>query len=172
MDYSLCQRILAELTADTRLLEATKRNLGVECVRAVDPCGTGVQPVRDAECLIDVFAEHGRGKTVVRVVRLPNDVFFVVELHNDADGTEDLLTHDLHVRVRVREDRGLDEVALSPEALTTKMQCCSILDTGVNVAHDTLRNCIGHHVQMKWLKNKSVHRTGSARPEVPGTNPS
>lgn len=138
MEYPLRQRVLAELTADTRLLEATERNLGVECVRAVDPRGTGVQPVRDAQCLIDVLAEDGRGKTVVRVVRLPNDVFFVVELHYNADGTKDLLTHDLHVRVRVREDRGLDEVALSPEALTTKMQCCSILDTRVNVAHDTL----------------------------------
>ena len=51
----LCQSVLAELTADTGLLEATERDLRVERVRAVHPCGTRVERVRDFKCAIDVL---------------------------------------------------------------------------------------------------------------------
>ena len=107
----LCQSVLAELTADTGLLEATERDLSVERVRAVHPRGARVQPVRDPEGLVDVLAEDSGRKPVVRVVRLADDVVLVVELHDDADGPEDLLFYDLHVRMRVGKDRWLDEIA-------------------------------------------------------------
>ena len=49
------QRVLAKLTTDTALLVPTERNLGVDRVRAVDPCSTGVQAVCNFECTVDIL---------------------------------------------------------------------------------------------------------------------
>jgi hypothetical protein len=45
---------------------------------------------------------------------------FVMELDDNADGAEDLFLDDLHIRLRVREDRRLNEVALVAKALATE----------------------------------------------------
>ena len=136
--YVLCQSILAELTSNSGLLEAAERNLSVERVRAVDPGRSGMQPVCNAQGPVDALAEDGGGETVVRVVRLPDDVVLVVELDNDTDGAEDLLAHDLHVGLCLGEDGGLDEEAFGAVALAAEVDLCALLFARVDVVHDAL----------------------------------
>ena len=136
----LRKRILAKLTTDTGLLEPTERNLGVERVSAVDPSGTSVQPVSDTQSTVDALAEHGGRKTIVGVVRLLDDIVFVMELDDDTDGAEDLLTHDLHVGLRLSEDSWLDEEAFCSVAFATEVHLRARLLTRVDVVHDALRD--------------------------------
>jgi hypothetical protein len=86
------QRCLTKLTTDTRLLVATEWDLVVQHVVAVDPDGTSLQRVRDADCGVEVGGVDGRGETVVGVVASLDDLLLSGELGNGADRSEDLLS--------------------------------------------------------------------------------
>ena len=61
---------------------------------------------------------HGTGKTVCGTISDTDGVFFSLELGNRADGTEDLLLHDLHVFTDAGEYCRLNEVTFLAMALT------------------------------------------------------
>jgi hypothetical protein len=63
---------------------------------------------------------------------------FVLELDYNTDGTKDLFSDYLHIRLRISEDRGLDKEALVAEALASQMDCRTLLLPGVDIAHDAL----------------------------------
>lgn len=113
------QRILAELTADTRLLVATEGHLVVKGVVGVDPDGTCLESVGDLDGGVEVLGVDSRGETVCAGVAELDGILLGLELGDRADGAEDLLFHDLHVLCDVGEDRGLDEVALVTLTLAT-----------------------------------------------------
>lgn len=104
------------------------------------PCCAGTKGLRAAQRTVDVLGEDRGRKTVHGVVRLVDDVLVVVELDHDADGAEDLLLDDAHVLLRVREDRGLDEVALVAPALATELHRGTLLLARVDELHDTLQS--------------------------------
>lgn len=80
----------------------------------------------------------GSGETVVGVVSELDDILLVLELGDGADGTENLLLHDLHVGADVAEDGGLDEVTLVAKTLATGLDSGTLFLTGLDVAHDTV----------------------------------
>lgn len=80
----------------------------------------------------------GGGKTVVGVVGELDDLLLILELGDGADGTENLLLHDLHVGTDVAEDGGLNEVTFVAKTLTTGLNGGTLLLSGLNVAHDTI----------------------------------
>lgn len=110
----------------------------VELVVAVDPDGTGLEGVADADGSAKVLGVHSGGETVGGVVTESDDVGLILKLSNGTDGAENLLLHDLHVVGDVGEDSGLDEVSLVTVALTTNLDSGTLLLTGLDVAHDTV----------------------------------
>lgn len=62
----------------------------------------------------------------------------VLELDNNPNGTEDLLLHDLHVRLGIGKDGGVDEVSLVSVTVTTKGDSGAVCLAGVDVRHDAL----------------------------------
>lgn len=73
-----------------------------------------------------------------RVIRLPDHVLFILELDHDTDRPEDLFLYNLHFRLDVREDGGLNEVALLAMSLASVVDGGAVLLAGLDVAHDTL----------------------------------
>jgi hypothetical protein len=128
------QRRLAQLTSDTRLLEAAEWQLVVEHVVAVDPHGTGLERVADPDGRVDVLGVHGGGQTIGGAVADLDGVLLRLEFGDRADGAEDFLLHDLHVFADVGEDGGLDEVALVTLALATDFHLGALLFAVVYVA--------------------------------------
>ncbi len=165
---------LAELAANSRLLEPTKGNrvvnhvvlrgdvlvnsevlkqLGmpwadwsrVSCwtagnkkTYAVDPDGTGLEGVADADAGVEVLGVDGGGETVGGLVTELDGLLLSGELGDGADGAENLLLHNLHVGADVGEDGGLDEVALVAVALTTSLDLGTLVLAGLDVAHDAV----------------------------------
>lgn len=130
--------LLTQLAANTRLLVAAKGNLGVEEVVVVDPDGTSVELVADADGSVEILGVDGRGQAVGRVVAHAEDILLVLELGNGSDGSEDLLAHNLHVVADVTEDGGLDEVTLGAFSLSTNLELGTLGLASVDVAHDTV----------------------------------
>lgn len=58
------ERVLAQLASNTTLLETTERNVKVQLVRAVDPCGSSFELVCGVQGTVDVLREDGSGETV------------------------------------------------------------------------------------------------------------
>lgn len=104
-------------------------------VVAVDPDSAGPQRVGDLESGVEVAGVHGSGETVCCRVSDANGVLLGLELGDGADGSENLLLHDLHVLLDIGEDGGLDEVALVTLALAANLDLgsgiCAILDVSV-----------------------------------------
>ncbi len=80
----------------------------------------------------------GSGKTVCGLVARLDDLFLSLELADGADGSEDLLLHDLHVLADTGEDGGLDEVTLLAVSLTTGLDLGTCLLAGLDVVHDAV----------------------------------
>lgn len=110
----------------------------VQGVVAVHPDGSSVQPVADADGSVEVLGVNGGGQTVVGVVGGLDDVLLGLEPGDGANGTEDLLLHDLHLGGDAGEDGGLDEVALVAVALATRLDGGTLILTGLDVAHDAV----------------------------------
>src|SRR6266550_2789769 len=148
-ECSLGKRILAQLASNTRLLVSTKRYAGIEGVDAVHPHSASVEPVCRLNGSVDVLREHGRSKTVYCVVGLADNVcepssykklvsyrnnlvltVHVLKLDDNADGSENLLSDNLHVGLGVGENRGLDEVSFRAFALASQVNGCALGFTG------------------------------------------
>lgn len=147
---------LTKLAADTRLLEATEGQGGVEPVVAVDPDGTSLEGVGDADGGVDVLGVDGGGETVAGVVAEGDDLSLVLELGDGADGAENLLLHDLHVGADVGEDGGLDEVALVAVAVATNLDSSALLLTGLDVAHDAVELELGDLGTLEGVGSEGV----------------
>lgn len=79
----------------------------------VDPGSTSLQLVGDTDGSLVVLGVDTGCEPVAGVVGELNDLVLVLERCDGDDGSEDLLSHDLHVWLDVREDGRLDEVSLS-----------------------------------------------------------
>lgn len=64
VDHLLVQSILSKLATNTRLLETTERNVGVQLVGTVNPDRSCLHPVSRGDGAVDVFAEDSGGKAV------------------------------------------------------------------------------------------------------------
>jgi hypothetical protein len=93
----------------------------VQGVVGVDPDGTCLEGVGDLDGGVEVLGVDGGGETVRGRVAELDGVLLGLELGDRADGTEDLLLHDLHIFGDVGEDGGLDEVALVTLALAASL---------------------------------------------------
>ena len=82
---------------------------------------------------IDSADEKGKGKEPPK-----DNVLVVFELDDDTDGAEDLLLDNLHLRLDVGENRGLDEVAFVSVTLTAEVDSRALLPAVINVTHDAL----------------------------------
>lgn len=116
----------------------TEWELEAQLVVAVHPHSTSVQGVADTDGGVEASGVDSSGETVVGVVAQVDDLLLILELGDGADGTEDLLLHDLHVGADVAEDGRLDEVALVTVSLTTGLECGTLLLAGLDVAHDAV----------------------------------
>jgi hypothetical protein len=97
-------------------------------------------------------------KTIVSVVGSTDDLIFCAKLGNGADRAEDLLLHDLHVRLDIGEDGGLDEVSLISVSLTTNLDLGTGLLALLNITHDAvilkLRNLRAlESIALEWVAN-------------------
>lgn len=128
------QSILAQLTANTRLLVPAEGHLVVQGVVGVDPDCTRLEGVGDLDSGVEVGSVDGSGETVrSRVTRL-DDLVLGLELGDGAYRAEDLLLHDLHVLGHVGEDGGLDEVALVALAVAARLDLGACVLAGLDVA--------------------------------------
>jgi hypothetical protein len=93
----------------------------VQGVVGVDPDGTCLEGVGDLDGGVKVLGVEGGGETVRGRVAELDGLLLGLELGDRADGTEDLLLHNLHVFGDVGEDGGLNEVALVTLALATSL---------------------------------------------------
>ena len=159
LENLLLERVLSQFTADTRLLVSAEWNSVVKRVGTVDlqqsqvskpdskpnrqlkkahPNSPSANLMSHIQRALNIAREHSSSEAVRGVVRLAYDVRVVLELDDDADGPEDLLAHDLHVRLDVREDRRLDEEALAAVAVAAEVHFRTVLLAGVDVGHDAL----------------------------------
>ena len=134
----LVKCVLAQLTADTRLLVTTEWHLVMESVVGVDPHGASLEGVRCLDGSVEVLGVHSGGKTVGSLVGGLDDLIPRLELADGADRAEDLLLHDLHVLSDVGEDGGLDEVTLVTLAVAADLDCSACILAGLDVVHDAV----------------------------------
>lgn len=107
------QPSLSQLASDTRLLHTTKRHPEIRVIRRVDPNHPRLQLPRNAVRTHDILCEDRRAETVDSLIGHLHGLLLSLERRNDDEGPEDLLLVDRHARLDIREDGGLDEVALS-----------------------------------------------------------
>jgi len=128
--------ILAKLTPNTRLLEATERYVVVDEVVAVNPDGSGMQSIGGLKGLGDVFGEDCSSEAVHRVIGEFQQVILVVELGHDDNRAEDLLFDDPHLRFDISEDRRLNEETVASMTLATEVKGSTLLFADGDVVHD------------------------------------
>lgn len=102
----------------------------------VNPDGTGLEGVADTDSRVEVVGVDGGGEAIGAIVGEVDDLLLGLELGHGADGAEDLLAHDLHVRGHAAEDGGLDEVALVAVAAAARLERGAVLLAVLDVAHD------------------------------------
>lgn len=64
--------------------------------------------------------------------------FLSLKLDYDTNGSENFLLDDLHIRLSVREDGRLDEIALLAVSLPTNVNRRAVLFSGLDIFHDAL----------------------------------
>ena len=104
---------------------------------AIDPYRTGPQPLGHFVRQAAIACPHARGETVDRVVGLLGDAveIAVIEGLDHKDGTEDLLAHDLHVRLRVGDHGWRHEIAAAVATLgAAGLDLGALLLAGLDVA--------------------------------------
>jgi len=159
------QSILAKFSANTGFLESTEWYLVGQHVVVVDPDGSSLELVGDPDGGVEVCGVDGRGKTICGFISGLDDFVLSLELADGADGSENLLLHDLHVVANTGEDGGLDEVSLASVSLTTSLNLCTGILSGLDVAHDSvelqladLRTLEG--VGAEWVANNILGGSG------------
>jgi len=110
----------------------------LQLVVAIDPTGSGFEAVGDLDGGVEVLGVDGGGETVAGRVADLDDLVDILELGDRSDRSEDLLVHNLHVRGHIREDGGLNEVALFAVPLSSNLDDGSLLLSVFDVAHDAV----------------------------------
>ena len=65
--------------------------------------------------------------------------FFGLEFDDSRNGPENFLLDDLHVGLAIRNNGRLDKVSLTSVSLTTSVNGCAVLASGIEIPHDTLK---------------------------------
>lgn len=142
------QTSCSQFTANSTLLETTKRDAVVGITAAVDPDRSGLDFAGDPVSSLHVTGEHGGAKAVFAVVRLLDRLFLSLERGNDHEGAEHLFAVDFHVGLDVREDGWFDEVALAVTNLlirgATGCESGTLRLASLNVGKNTLILCFVH----------------------------
>ena len=145
--------------------------MGLAC--HVDPHRARIQCIGCSDCLLHILREDRRGQSIVAIIRLSHNVVLVLEFKDNADRSKNLFAYNLHVRLHVSEDRGLNEVAFRAYPLAASVQCRALLLARPNVIHDTLVNnfqsrakkymeeiyvvlCLGYQGTLKGVQVKRV----------------
>ena len=158
------QGILAKLTANTGLLEATEGHLVAEHVVGVDPDGTSLERVGDTEGGVQVRCVHCGGETIDGLVAGLDNLLLGLEFADGADGAEDLFLHDLHVLADIGEDGRLDEVALVAVTVSAGLDLGASLFAGLDIVHDPVKleladlrtlECVG----LEWVTDDVLRRS-------------
>ena len=148
------------MTHTSALLETSEWHICIQRVAAVDPRSSGPQFVGSIQGAVDVLSKDGGSQTVRGVVRLADNIFLVLEFDDNTDGAEDLLLDNLHIRLGIGENSGLngsegrmspnaaqrgskrraclDKVTLVSETAPTNVNLCTLLLARINVRHDPL----------------------------------
>lgn len=105
----------------------------------VHPGGSGLELTCDTDSPLVVLGVDTSSETVCSIVGELDDLLFCLELGDGNDGTEDLLTHDLHVGLYISEDGGFDEVTGSSGLsvfvdVASKVQSCALGFARLDVA--------------------------------------
>lgn len=90
------------------LLGTTEWHIGIEDIDAVDPDGPGPEPVDSLQATVYIFGEDGSSEAVERVVGLVDNILLIFKFDDNTDGAEDFLLNDLHLRLGLGENRGLN----------------------------------------------------------------
>lgn len=88
----------------------------------------------------EIGCEHGRPEAVGGLVGHADGVLLRGEARDDHERTKNLLLIDTHLVGDIREDGGLDKVALAggvAERLTTGHELCALTLSNLDVGHDT-----------------------------------
>lgn len=94
----------------------------------------------DRESTLDVLGEHICCQSVDRIVCNTHDVVIVCEADDRSNWTENFLTHDLHVRLAVGEDRRVQIMARLPNAGASKVESRSFFLASFDVPYDALKS--------------------------------
>src|SRR5450830_91199 len=106
------QRADAVLTADTRLLVAANRHLGVGLAPGVDPADTGFQLMNHAVGAVQVLGDYTGGQAEVGVVGATDHFFFGFVAEDAHHRAEDFFADDGHVIAAIGEHGRRDKGAL------------------------------------------------------------
>jgi len=88
---------------------------------------------------------------------------FILELDQNTDGTEDLFSDNLHIWLGLGEDRRVDEVPLIAKALASQMDLRTLLLSGIDVTHDTLKETRFMDYYSSETMEQYAHHTGFAK---------
>lgn len=136
------QSSFSKLSTNPTLLHATKRHPEVAIIARVDPYHASLQLPRNAMRTLDVLRENSRTQAIDRIVGHLDRLLLGLEGGNDDEGPKDLLFVDIHLRLNVRENGGLDKVSFSVadirEALSTANQLRALVLAGLGKAEDAL----------------------------------
>jgi hypothetical protein len=135
--------MFAQLTPNPGLLVATERRDWIDDVVAVDPNRSGLQPSRNFMCAADVIGPDRGSEPIGRIVALQHCVVLIFERNHGHDGTEDLLTRNLHGVLHVGENGGIDEEALAVVNVAARRQLGAFLFPDIQIAFDPIELIFG-----------------------------
>lgn len=118
------------------------------------PCGTSMQLVRGLDSPVKILREYRTGQAVSGIVGLSDNILIIVELDDDAHGSKDLLTHDLHAGFALSKDGGLDEETFGAVAFATEVTCSTLGFAGLDVSHYTLQG--GKVMRLPLVNNRQT----------------
>jgi hypothetical protein len=102
--------------------------------------------------------KHTSSKTIGSGVTNTDSILLSLELGNRADGSENLLLHNLHVLGDVGENGWLDEVANIAVALATSLDLGASFLSLVDVGHDAVELELGdlgtlECILLEWISD-------------------
>src|SRR5690606_2431184 len=109
--------LMAALPTDAAFLDAAERRLGRGDQALVDADHAILQPFHDAEGATEIAGIEVAGEAELGVVCHRDRIFFLFEAENRRNGAENLLLHEPHLRLRVRNHRRFEEGAAELMAL-------------------------------------------------------
>jgi len=152
------ETVLAELSADAGLLEATERSLLADRPESVDKDLASLNLLGGNVSGVPAFSVDGTGEAIVGVVGNRDALFDGLELDDVEHGSKDFLSALAHAVVSVGENGGLNEESISVNSFASDDKFSAGLLADVNVAHDFIGG---------GLRDLRSHKRALL---VPGTN--